>query len=136
MRVIGPLAVILAGLIAISGLIIARKPNAKQLLDKVTPYQAFLGVFLLVWGIIDFIRYLSWFGKWMAHSTLLGIAALGYIGSEILLGFLLGFGLIAKWIPGEGAAETRALELQKKVIAFQVPIGFIGIACALIFLFA
>ncbi len=39
---------ILGGLIAASGLIVAKKPNAKELLDKLTPYQGCVGFPFLV----------------------------------------------------------------------------------------
>ena len=53
MNFIGPLAVIVASLVALSGFIIAKKPELKATFEKIQPYQGFLGVFLLVWGIYD-----------------------------------------------------------------------------------
>jgi hypothetical protein len=55
--------------------------------------------------------------------------------SEIILGFLLGFGLIAKWIPGESGAETKGLEIQKKLLGYSLPIGVIGLVSGLITLY-
>jgi hypothetical protein len=132
MWIIGPLLLLVGGVIALSGFIASKKPNAKELLDKLTPIAGFIGVGLLVWGIIDLIRSLDMLGTVMGASAFRGIIFIVYLASEILLGFLLGMGLIAKWMPGEGAVEKKGVEMQKKLTAWQVPIGFIGIICALL----
>jgi hypothetical protein len=148
MNFIGPLAVIVASLVALSGFIIAKKPELKSTFEKIQPYQGFLGVFLLVWGIYDlYHNVLSTFvmdkSRWgilwggiggMGGDKLAAIALLGYIVSEILLGFMLGFGLIANWIPGEGAAEKKGVAIQKKLLTFALPIGIVGLVCALLWL--
>ena len=41
------LITIAGGLLAASNLIIARKPNAKDLIDKLTPYQGWIGIVML-----------------------------------------------------------------------------------------
>jgi len=142
MYLIGPLAVIVASLVALSSFIIAKKPSAKDLFDKIQPYQGFLGVGLLAWGIYDLYHYVltsywgdkSWFGMLLEVDKPAGFALLGYIVSEILLGFMLGFGLIATWIPGEGGAEKKALSVQKKLLGASLPIGIIGLVCAVFWL--
>ena len=49
--------------------------------------------------------------------------------------YLLGFGLIANWIPGEGDAEKKGLEIQKKLLGLSLPIGAIGLASGIITLY-
>jgi hypothetical protein len=41
---------------------------------------------------------------------------------------------IAKWLPGEGGAEQKGMELSKKLAPYQVIIGLIGLASALLML--
>ena len=48
----------LAGVLALSGMIIAQKPQAKDLIDKLVPFQGIIGVVLLVWGIVNAARVL------------------------------------------------------------------------------
>lgn len=134
MNVLGPIAVIVASLIALSSFIIAKKPEAKQLFEKIQPYQGFLGVGLLAWGVYDLIRMLEFFGPFLKYDMVFGICAIAYVASEILLGFILGFGLIATWIPGEGAAEKKGVEIHKKLLGFSLPIGIIGLVSAVYFL--
>jgi hypothetical protein len=143
MHRIGPLAVIVASVVALSSFVIAKKPEAKGLFEKIQPYQGFLGVFLLAWGIYDLLRYvllgfegssMSLFSIFLEVDKLAAFTLLGYVASAILLGFLLGFGLIAKWIPGEGAAEKKGLEIQEKLLGYSLPIGLIGLISAILFL--
>ena len=56
------LITIAGGILAASSLIIARKPNAKDLIDKITPYQGWIGIVMFfwgVWGTLDCIRGMS-----------------------------------------------------------------------------
>jgi hypothetical protein len=136
--VITPIALIVAGVLAASGFIISKSPNAKQLIDKLVPFQGFLGVGLLVWGVIDVIRILPHIDEINAigsHYTFYPIAVWVGLASEILLGFLLGMPLIAKFIPGESAAEQRAMDMQKKIVPYQTLLGFVGIGVAIVLLY-
>ncbi len=156
MGYIGPIAVILGALVALSGFILAKKPDLKATFDKIGPYTGFLGVGLLAWGIYD-LYYNVIQSRWGDKSTFgllfsgidlsamggpsgagadkfSAILLLGYIISEILLGFMLGFGLIATWIPGESGAEKKAVAVQKKLLALATPIGAVGLVCALLWL--
>lgn len=132
MRYALPSLMILAGIIAISGLILAKKPNAKELLDKIVPYQAFIGLGLLGLGIYNVISIGGIFDV-MSVMPVTAIAALGLIFTAIVLGFMFAMPQIAKWMPGEGAAEQKGMELAKKLAGFQVLLGVIGLSCALWF---
>ena len=129
-----PLLIIVGGILAVSGLIVAKKPDAKQLIDKITPYQAIIGVVLLGWGILSLIRSLKGLGFALKIVPVFTISALAMIGCAILLGFLFGMPQIAKWMPGESNAEVKAMELSKKLAPFQVILGLVGIGAALLFI--
>jgi hypothetical protein len=131
MDIIAPLLLIVAGILAISGLIVAKKPDAKQLIDKLMPYQAFIGISLLIFGLWNLIRSLSSIFTVIRAVPLLGFAALGVIVCSVLLGFMFGMPQIAKWMPG---AEQKGLELSRKLAPFQVVLGLLGIACSLVWL--
>ncbi len=138
MDLLRPIALIVAGILAASGFIIARKPDAKQLIDKLVPFQGFIGVALLAWGVIDTIRvitHLKEIGDLGQLYPIYSITVYAAVACEVLLGFLLGIPLIAKWIPGESAAEQRAMDVQKKIVPYQTLLGFIGIGAAVILLY-
>lgn len=132
MDLITPILLVLGSILAISGLIIAKKPDAKALIDKLSPYQAMIGVFMLATGIWWLLR---WGGQ-LIHldNAVLAICIWGVIGVSILLGALFGMPQIAKWIPGESPAEQKALELSQTIAPYQVILGLLGLASALVYL--
>ena len=85
------LITIAGGILAASALIIARKPNAKELINKLTPYQGWIGIVMFFWGVwavIDCTTHLSFLKVaplfwtfWLASGV-----------ADLLVGFLLGFG--------------------------------------------
>lgn len=132
-----PIALIAAGVIAASSLIIANLPRAKDIIDTMAPIQGILGIGLLVVGLVR----IPWFVDNQAVITgsgfpvMLMIAIIGGITCAVLLGFLLGMPLIAKWIPGETPIEQKAMEMQKKIIPYQTLLGGVAIVCAIILMY-
>jgi hypothetical protein len=132
MDLITPILLILGSILAISGLIIAKKPDAKAMIDRLSPYQAMIGVFMLATGIWWLLR---WGGQLIQlDSAVLAACIWAVIAVSILLGALFGMPQIAKWIPGESPAEQKALELSQKVAPYQVALGVIGLASAFVYL--
>jgi hypothetical protein len=118
---------IIGGLIACSGLIIKNAPSAQELLNKLLPYKAGIGVAMLgsfVLNMID-MKFNPFAG--FDLSLLFGILVLGVLVSQIFLGFTMGFGMIAKWIPGDSAPEEKAEALQRKLMPFETIFGIIAI---------
>jgi hypothetical protein len=118
---------IVSGLVAASGLIIANRPDAKQVFDKIAPYTGFVGIGLLVIAIIYLVKYILPY-----LSTFVGSMA-GWIGIitvvvAILLGFLLGFGLISKVMGGKSpAAAEKGEAMRAKLAMMQIPLGLAGV---------
>jgi hypothetical protein len=135
---ISVIALIAAGILALSGLIIAQKPQAKELIDKMVPYQASLGVGLLVWGIIDAVRLAPDLDVITAKGfpTVLMLGLVTTLIAELGLGFLFGMPLVAKWIPGDSPAEQKAMEMQKKLLPFQSLLGAIALIAAALLAYA
>ncbi len=121
----GGFITILGGLLAASSFIIARKPNAKELLDKITPYQGWIGVVLFVWGIRGLLASLSPFNLfWVLSST-----------ADLLVGFLLGFGLITKYALSKNeTALAKGQAIRAKLVGIQVPLGFAAIVLGVLFI--
>lgn len=112
------------GVLGVSGLIVAKKPDAKALIDKLVPFQALIGVGLLAFGLYYLLRIgpITAFRMFSVFPTFALFAVAATYGA-ILLGFLFGMPQIAKWIPGESSAETKAMELSKKLAPFQLVLG-------------
>jgi hypothetical protein len=77
------------GVLGASNLIIARKPDAKELIGKLAPYQGWIGAVSALWGIWGIISSVLNLG-WMAFAPIYWIT---YLVDSILsfcLGLLLG----------------------------------------------
>jgi len=107
---------IIGGIIAASSLIVAKKPNAQELLDKLTPYQGWIGVVLLVFsiqGILASIRFFSIIG--LATSAVM-----------FIVGFLLSYALLSKYLLEKNeTAKEKGQQLRAKLVNYQVPAGVI-----------
>jgi hypothetical protein len=129
MQLISALLLIAAGILALSGPIVARKPNAQQLINKLVPFQGVIGVTLLVFAVLNLLRSLDvlrgTYGYPIYAATVLTV-----IGCSAALGFLFGMPLIAQWIPGNSPAEQKAAEISAKIAGFQLLIGLAGIVAA------
>jgi hypothetical protein len=134
MDVINALLVIVGGTLAISGLIIANKPDAKQLIDKLVPFQALIGVAMIAFGVINLVRLLAYLTDLFRLNAMFALAVWCMLGTSIVLGALFGMPQIVKWIPGESSAEQKALQLTQKVAPFQVILGLVALASSVLYL--
>ena len=125
---------VLGGVLAAAALIISKKPDAKQYIDKLAAYQAFIGVGLIAVSLINFLRMLKYLSALFHFAAFFAVAFLAMVGAGFLLGALFGMPQIAKWIPGESSAEQKAVELSKKVTPYQVLLGVILVISSVIML--
>jgi hypothetical protein len=137
MDLIAPLLLIVGGILAISSLIVAKKPDAKAIIDKLVPFQAGIGVALLAFGLYNLITGFTGTPSVfdiIKFAPVIGLTALAVIVVSILLGFMFGMPQIAKWLPGEGGAEQKGMELSKTLAPYQVILGLVGLGAALLWL--
>jgi hypothetical protein len=128
-----PILLILGGILAASSLIVAKKPNAKDLIAKLTPYQAIIGIALLVFGVWRFIWLLTTAHVFSLFSVI-PVAAITYLAAvvcSILLGLMFGMPMLAK-VSASGAAKGE--EMAKKLAPFQMLIGIVGMIAGLLWL--
>ncbi|MBE0391834.1 hypothetical protein [Flavobacterium sp. PL002] len=121
------ITLILLSIIAVPSLLLSKKPDAKELLEKIEPYQGWIGLILCfygVWGIVFSILNLGWitsFPIWWA-SLLAGNII------QSILGFMLGFSLINKYVLSKNeAAKEKAMVLREKLAPKQGKLGIIGL---------
>lgn len=124
---------ILAAVLALSGLIASKSADAKKMVDKLVPYQAMIGVGLLSVGLIQLLR-VGPINLFRTLGHLFGIAMFVGIVGGILLGFMFGMPQIAKWIPGESSAEQKAQDLSRKLAPYQLILGALCGGAGVIFL--
>ena len=124
------ITLIVLSIVAVPSLILAKKPNAKELLDKVAPYQGWAGVLFClwgIWGIIDCLLNLNYFsfGMW---GIIVWVTAFVCSAVEAILGFMLGYNLIVEYVlsKNEKTAEKGA-QIQAKLSPLQGTVGIVGI---------
>ncbi len=122
---ITPIILIVGGALGAASLIIKKKPEAAAIIGKISPYQGIIGIVLLVWGIIKLLSAFAWLSEGLA-----GIVGFATAIVMILLGFLLGFSLIAKFLGEKGES------IFSKISPFQGTLGIIGILTGLFWLIA
>ncbi|MGB1294479.1 MAG: hypothetical protein ACPG6V_03290 [Flavobacteriales bacterium] len=114
------LIAIVGGLIAASGFIVSKKPNAKELLDKLTPFQGWIGVVLTFWGLWGAIQLVLNIG----NIGIVWIIAFAVYVVEFIVGFLLGYGLISKYLLEKNEqAKEKGQALRLKLTKYQIPSG-------------
>jgi len=131
---IGGLITIAGGTLASSGFIISKKPNAKDLIDKLVPYTGWIGMVMFFWGVWETIAVVR-------HLSLLGTAPLtwtfwaGVAFADLLVGFLLGFSMISKYaLSKNDLAKEKGQLIREKLTKIQVPLGFLAIVMGILYL--
>jgi hypothetical protein len=127
-EIIGSAVTISGGALAASNLIIARRPDAKQLLEKLAPYQGWIGLVLFAtgaWWTVHLILNLGAFSVVPLRMAMFAAATL----TSLAVGFLLGFGLLNQYLLGSNEqAKAKAAEMRETLVAFQGPLGLAAVA--------
>jgi len=111
------------GVLAVPSMIIAKKPNAKELIAKLAPYQGWIGAISCLWGVWGIIgavlnlgwltTYPIWWATWLADAVLL-----------FSLGLILGIGTLKTFIKNPQAQAKMDETLAK----LQPKQGMLGLA--------
>lgn len=121
------ITLIVLSILAVPSLILSKKPDAKEYLDKFAPYQGWIGLafcFWGVWGIISAILNISMLGSW----PIWWITWVAGSAMEAVLGFILGYGTIAKLVLSKNEeAKKKGEALLAKLTPIQGTLGLIGL---------
>jgi hypothetical protein len=128
------LITIAGGILAASALIIARKPNAKQLIDKLTPYQGWIGIVMFFWGIWGLFSALKAVALIKVAPVLYTIwLVCGVV--DLVVGFLLGFGLITKYtLSSSPIALARGQDIRVRLAKYQGAFGVLAICTGALYM--
>jgi len=114
------LVAITAGVLASASFIVNRKPEAQDIIEKLVPYQGFIGLLVLFWSIRGVLR-LDFWPMEIAMTV-----------AQFIVGFLLSYGLLSKYLLNRSdEAKERGLEVRSKLSQYQVPAGLALIALGL-----
>jgi hypothetical protein len=121
------LVLIALGVLAAASSIVAKRPDAQVYIDKLVPYQGWLGLIACLWGvwiIITAILNLNWFSYvpiwWLTYAATGALIA--------ALGLLLGYALLTKFMLSHSAeALRRGEQLRLGIVPYQVMLGYVAI---------
>ena len=122
------ITLIILGILAVPSLLLSKRPDAKEVLDQIKPYQGWLGLAFCVWGIIGVVRILLNIGIFSAIPvwwiTVFAASAL-----LALLGFILGYGKINELVLSKNDdAKEKGEQLLAKLTPIQSKLGLAAIA--------
>jgi hypothetical protein len=125
------LVLVALGVLAAASSIVARRPDAQIYIDKLVPYQGWLGFIACLWGvwiIISAVINLNWF-------TYVPVWWLTYLATGALiaaLGLLLGYALLTKFILSHNAeAVRRGEQVRLSIVPYQVALGYAAVILGL-----
>lgn len=134
MEFISSILLLLLGVLGAANLIIARKPEAKELIAKLAPYQGWIGAIGALYGIWNIIHALMN----MVALKLVPVWWISYLASGVFLvglGLLFGVGVLKTFIKNEQAREKMD-ETIAKLAPKQGIMGIIALCVAIVALLA
>jgi hypothetical protein len=117
------------GVLAAPNIIVSRKPEAKEWIDKLVPFQGWMGVISLVWGIVQVVRFLTKL-RWFEYIPTAFITWIVYSVCLVAIGILLGMNVIKGFVSNE-EAKQKMDNLVTKLAPKQGTFGLISIIVGL-----
>jgi ABC-type lipoprotein release transport system permease subunit len=90
------------GILAAPNIIVAKKPEAATWIEKLRPYQGWMGVISVVWGVIKLIKFLGVLGM-LGAAPILTLTFLVMALLLLSLGLLLGINVIKTFVKDASA---------------------------------
>jgi hypothetical protein len=127
MTIVDGLMLMLLGVLAVPGLIIAKRPDAKRIIDKIAPYQGWIGAILMLYGVYGLIRWFGFFG-WLGAGHIFGwLVYTTFVFLMLSLGFMLGIGVIKTFIK-DANAQAKMDQLLTRLAPKQGMFGLAALA--------
>jgi hypothetical protein len=120
---------IILGMLGAANIIIAKKPDARVIIEKFSPYQGWIGVVALFYGVFEVIQAIGLMsmlgaGLW---QMLWWVTFLASAGLQIALGLLLGVGTVKTFVK-EPRVTEKLTTLSQKLAPYQGTLGLISMA--------
>ena len=122
MGLIGGIWLFVLGALAAPGLVLAKRPDARELMAKITPYQGWIGAVSAVWGLWGIISSVLHMGS-LKHSPIYWLTVLAVAVVQAALGLLLGVGVMKTFIKNP---EAQA-KMDQTIVKLQPKQGKLGL---------
>jgi hypothetical protein len=128
----GSIWLIVLGVLGAANLIIAKKPDAKELIGKISPYQGWIGAVSALWGLWEVIHALISLGL-LGRWPILWITYFAAALVQLALGLLLGIGVLKTFIKQPQAVDKMD-QMVTKLAPYQGTLGLISIGLGIWFI--
>jgi len=121
---------VILGLLSLPSLVASKSPKAKELLDKVVPFQGWIGIAGALYGIFGIFSAIQWLGWYFSNGrVVMLITDVGSAVFSLLLGFIFGYGLISQYLLAKASDDVKAKaeEARAKLVGMQTTLGMIGV---------
>jgi hypothetical protein len=115
----------LLGVLGAATLIVSRRPDAKAAIDKLVPYQGWIGALSAIWGAWGIISALLSL-TWLRHFPVYWITFTACAALQLALGIVLGVGIFKTFVKSP-AANRKMDETVAKLSPFQSRFGIAAI---------
>ncbi|HOX44948.1 MAG TPA: hypothetical protein PK668_15215 [Myxococcota bacterium] len=123
-------ALLVLGVLGASSIILAKKPDAKELIEKLSKYGGWVGVVAAIWGVWIVIQSLLNLG-WLGAGLYFLVLWASYLATGLVLlflGFIFGYGMITTYLSAE--ARAKGEQVRAKLVGFQAKLGIVSIILA------
>ena len=114
------------GMLGGSSFVISKRPDAKELIDQLAPYQGWIGAVSALWGGWTVINQVLFRMSWMTEFPVQWWTMTANGAILLLLGLLLGVGVLKSFSSSKEANE-KLDETVEQLSPYQVTLGLIGI---------
>ena len=120
---------IILGMLGAANIIIAKKPDARVIIEKFSPYQGWIGVVALFYGVFEVIQAIGLL-SWMSEGLFQMLWVITFFGSAVLqisLGLLLGVGTLKTFVK-EPRVTEKLTTMSQKLAPYQGTLGLVSMA--------
>lgn len=122
MGLVNGIWLVVLGVLGAASLIIAKKPDAKELIDKLAPYQGWIGAISAFWGLWGVISSVLNLG-WLSVAPIYWVTFLANSVLSLCLGLLLGVGVLKTFVKD----ETAVAKLDQTIAKLAPKQGMLGL---------
>lgn len=125
MGIVNGLWLVVLGVLGAASLIIARRPDARDAIAKLAPYQGWIGAISALWGVWGVISSVLSIG-WMTLFPIYWFTFLANSLLSVALGLLLGIGVLKTFIK-DPTAQAKMDQTIAKLAPYQGTLGLVAI---------
>lgn len=112
------------GVLGASSVIIKKKPEAKELIDKLARVSGWVGLVSALWGLwilIAVLRSIRLINLLPLYWLTMLVTAAVFVG----LGFIFGYGMVTTYLSAE--ARQKGEQLRQKLAGYQLTLGYVSL---------